>query len=1075
VFDTTGILNGQIVARYVVDPSKKFFEVVKEFADSAAYRFSAKNHALQFVPQDSAPAAIVIDGSDKTFTPSRLQLKASEELVVNDAIVLGDIEPQGYMNEYFVGDGFTALYPLLSSVYGVDSSLLLDDDFGGSQIDPDKWTVYDTVNNWLQVSNGYLNALGGNNDGSYGVYIQSANLIPLEGQLRLTHGEFDFISASSGVIASLWSGTPNSSYTGCYFGIECAKSGGNTIIKPIVNGVVDGTQSLTVNYARRYIIRTLVNFNRVNRLTQSFSSLNSSGTVVVYGGVGTADTVDYTTIITEVNPSDGSVTNSYTWSNANAVMGTTDVFATYISLVLNDLHCTVSNITLSTPMQVRLEIKANGTSTWTTKLVGPNDIDAMDGLSPIATVVDSNSGASTKSSFLGSPQYNPGQASLQFFKDTTKQLSYIPQVGDLLHVSYRRAGACMGRVQDKASIASEGTLWSDNGIRSLVKMDFDPKPRTSEECELAAAALITDGGYQQYEGTYLQYANYGVTGEPVSGTILKFRNLPSGMPTVPAEEIHEVVTTMTCGNPLERFEHNITFGKPDRIRQLLAKFARQTDVFAPQDTAEIPNFVELSALGTTSVGDITAPTLDSWTSSNLNFNTNQAAPSGGGFEVRYTDDGWGADDGRNLVLRTSSPTFAVPRTARGRICFVRAYDGRNKVLYSEDFTNAAWVKTSASVVNSTTTNPDGNTSFIGTNTFALNTGTIGQESGVAAASKLAVFSLALKGTVGQQVTIQLRNNAGAVIAASSAVTFTGSWQRASVSFTFAGGAVGNISAYISAVTANTFSLSRASLEVGTLTETVYCKTNSTVYGAFSRYAAGLRVQFPLIPPVVDGVTITYVDVTKPIITVALPANQQDIWTMEGRDSDNSTVLYKKDLVAAGFDINFTKSGNATRSLSFFVYTINLLGEYGTAFHATATIPTPSISGLAVDEDIHSLKWTGANSPLYRVQIDKVDTTYANLSVNTSTVDPLWPLSPLDFFLQRYVKITPYDAIGDGTPATVSHLYTPTAVVEFNNNEVQSVGPPPTPTTDPTVTAPYTNYPADYIGFSWSDYAYNKGR
>jgi hypothetical protein len=1076
-FDVTGVTAGKTIARYVVDPSKTFSDVVKEFTELSAYRFWANDFKLFFQQQDTTPSPMIIDGSNKHFTPANLTLTPSTEPIVNDAIVVGGIEPQGYMNEYFIGDSFTARYPMLSSVYGVDRSILLDDAFGGS-IDTAKWAEFDTVNDFIQLANGYVNVIGGTNNGVYGVYLQSANLLPLEGTMRLTHGEYDFVSASSGVVAGLWTTTPSSAYTGCIYAIECSKSAANTILKPIVNGVVDGSQTITVDYTKRYVMRTIANFTQVFRMQNSYSSVDSTGTVQSYGAGLSPCVASFTTTITEINPTTGVQSNQFIWQNSAISLTTAQTFAFYNPVVSNDLHCSFTNVTISVPMQAQLEIKAAGAGSYVPKLLGVNDIDAFDGQSPIATITDANSGATTRSSTLGTPQYNPGNAALQFFKDSTKQTATTPGVGDFIHLSYRRAGAAIGRVTNFTSIAAEAALWGDSGVRSLTKLDLQPLPRTAAEAEAAAAALITDGGFQHYEGTYEQWYNFGVTGQPMSGQILKFQNLAAAMPSITAEEIHEVVTTFeSTSGGTERFYFKVTFGRPDRLRQLLSAFNDTADVFAPQDTAEIPDATSLPAVGLAYAPDVTAPFLVSVGSTQLNFNTGQTAPAGGGFEIRYTDDEWGADDSKNLVLRTSSTTFVVPRTQRGKICFIRAYDARNKLLYSEDLTQSAWVKTSATIARTSSTNPDNDTSLIDAVTYSVNTGTVAQNTGITAASATATYSVSLKGTAGQQVTIQLRSNAGATIDATRTVTFTGNWQRESISFAYAGGAVGTIFAYLRAVTTNTFSVTRSSVEIATTFETAYVKTVSTVFGAYSRYSAGLRVAFPLIPPDISSATFDYTDILHPVMTINLPAVQQDIWGIEIRASNDVTVLKKIDLIDATFIPTwiYDNSSIKTRSLDFYVHTYNLLGEYSTGLHITATIPTPTMTGLSVDDTTQQCNWTATSATEYLVETDKVSNAFANISFSGTIKATHAVLTPPEFFNQRWIRVTAKDAIGSGTNSVVSHVYTPTAVVSFGAGEVQSVATPATPTTDPSVPGAYAGYASDYIESSWKDYSVNSGR
>jgi hypothetical protein len=920
VFTTTNIANGPNLARYQPDPTKNFSDVVKEFATAANFRWAAKSNGLTFQSQSFVPATIVIDGNDKHFTPSRLQLKPRQEPVINDALILGDIEPQNYISEYFLGDGFTARFPLISSIFGVDSTLLLDEDFSGNSIDPNKWTIFDTVNNWMQTSNGFLNFTGGNNSGAYDVHLDSARLIPLEGNLRITHGEGDFVAASDGVIAGLWTQAVNSSFTGCLYGIRATKVGA-TQLNPIANGTVDSSQSLAINASHRYIMRTLVSFQKIFRMGQTYSYIAADGTVgtSVPFDTGSVSVVTFNTSIVEVDPTNGTIVSTTNWTNTVAGLAAGTTFATYVPGVSNDLHYTVTGITISTPMQAKLEKQAKGTTVFTQQILGANEVDSLDGLVPAATIIDSNQGAITQSSFLGTEQYNPGNAALNYFKDTAAQSSTVPQAGDIIHLTYRRAGVALARVQNTTSIAAEAAQWGDNGIRSITRKDLAPPPRTSAEAEAAAAALVQDSGYQHYEGTYVQPSGYSFTGEPVSGTILKFQNLPAVLPSaLQAEVITEVVTTIQHRVSPELFEHTITFGKTDRLAQLLSSFAKQTEVFSPTDTAFTPSAITTAnAANGVYTDDIVAPvwvdhendlsasfltasgmgsfsaanTIDElltnvawntnaavanatvqlnygaanahsvtsfrlfmsaagstanytvqysdngtvwntvatnfipslagwntvvwpyqnihqfwrllltntpgagpnvmqlrvWDADHIYFDAGQNPPTGGFFEVRYTDDSWGADDAKNLVFRPPTRQFNVFRSVRGKVCFIKAVDRRNRCLYSEDLTNAAWTKASATVARATGLNPDNQSSMIDAVTFSVNTGTVSQESNVAAASQNAIFSVSLKGTVGQQVTIQLRNNAGAVIAATKTVTFTGQWQRENISTTFAGG------------------------------------------------------------------------------------------------------------------------------------------------------------------------------------------------------------------------------------------------------------------------------------------------
>src|SRR5581483_9959003 len=829
LFNPASIWDGQKVARYKVDPAKKFSDVVKEFSDSSNYTFWAKNHVLFFQQIDALSSPLTLNGNSKHFTPSNLRIAPSDDRIINDAIVLGDIEPQSLVREYHVSDGFTGRFPLSFAPYGVDSTLLLDDDFSNSAIDTQKWTVNDLPNNYLQVSNGYLNALGGPNDGTYSVHLDSASLIPLEGYLRLTHGEYDFVSASDGVIASIWSQSVNPALTGCVYGIKVNKSGANTVLNPIAGGSVDGGSSLTVNYAHRYIFRTIITSVKEQRLLNDYAYRNADGTIGRFSDGGSSAAVDVQTIITEIDPSTADIIGTTTW-NHTVSLSSAQMYAYYVPVVTNDLHLSLTGITVSTPTQAQLSLLAKAanspfyTGAYQAKVVGPNEIDSFDGQAPVATITDSNNGAVTRSSQLGTPQWNPGAAALTFFKNSINQTTDIPPPGTIIRLVYRRAGASVARVQAAASINAEAAAWGDSGIRSVTRNDLTPRPRNSRECEMAAGAIVNDRSYQHYTGTYTQHSGYEFSTEPTSGTLLKFLNMPASFPSVQAEEISSVRSTLLLAKK-ELIQHELTFNAPDRVRQLLTEFAKPTDVFTPQDTAEVPQYIEPTGVLGAAPDDVQALELASWTSTQLSFNTNVAAPSGGGFEVRWTDESWGADDAKNLITRTSSQTFNVPRVSRNSIIFVKAYDVRNNLLWSEDLTQAAWTKTQCNVTKTTETNPDGDKGIISTVNF--NGGNVvavvQQATSVAASGKQFAFSVSMKGAAGTSVTVRVSNGTTNVV--NTSVPMTGNWMRKTFSGTF-GAVSGNITVHLQYQGSPAYSLkvTRASLELR-LTETVYCKTN----------------------------------------------------------------------------------------------------------------------------------------------------------------------------------------------------------------------------------------------------------
>jgi hypothetical protein len=288
---------------------------------------------------------------------------------------------------------------------------------------------------------------------------------------------------------------------------------------------------------------------------------------------------------------------------------------------------------------------------------------------------------------------------------------------------------------------------------------------------------------------------------------------------------------------------------------------------------------------------------------------------------------------------------------------------------------------------------------------------------------------------------------------------------------------------------------RASVETKTSVETIYCKTADAgtanvalaAYGANSRYAASVKCNYPLIPNSPTAfVDIT--DVTNPVINAVLPSVSEDVWGVEIRASDNSTVLYHDDLTDAGYSPLYTVVNNVTRSLDFYAYTYNLLGEYSSSYHLTYTIPSPSVSGLSVDDATKTVQWTGNNCTSYLIEVDTTSSAFSHLalsskiarpvsgSTSTATTDTYFPLPDTQFFPQRWIRVTGVDALGSGTPASISHVYTPTAVVSFGSGEAVSIPAPATPATDPVIpTGLAGKFDAEVIKTSWANYRFNQER
>jgi uncharacterized protein (TIGR02217 family) len=148
----------------------------------------------------------------------------------------------------------------------------------------------------------------------------------------------------------------------------------------------------------------------------------------------------------------------------------------------------------------------------------------------------------------------------------------------------------------------------------------------------------------------------------------------------------------------------------------------------------------------------------------------------------------------------------------------------NLITYSEQFGNAAWVKSSATVTDNFTAAPDGATTAdkidlsASTTAYVLNTA-----SATVAASTNYCFSVWLRGTPGQTVYLQLACDTGI---AGAFVTLTASFARYYVAGATGGAPTGNPKGFIQRNTTGTATILYAwgaQIEIG-LTPTAYIKT-----------------------------------------------------------------------------------------------------------------------------------------------------------------------------------------------------------------------------------------------------------
>lgn len=1337
--DVSNIGTGVIIPRYTVDPSQHFSDVVTDFCTSTNYRFEVVDQKAYFQPMDVNQKSVLVDANSKYFTPSKLEVSATADPIVNDVIVTGGVEPQGKMVELFVSDGATAQFPLASSVYGTDSALILDETFNGTSIDSAKWTVYDPTNLNLVQAGGLLNCLGGNRDNT-SVRIEAANLIPLEGHVKITHGEFTFSRPSSGLLGAIFPKGLSGNLNNAIYGITVValNAARSSVVNawdsaatysrfyPFKNGT-DYSRWMDIGFSRNYIIKTQIDFKFDIRQYAAYIGLNQNGEPALATVAPGYDTANVQTTITEIDPSTGKVTNRVVWNDS---LTTAQSQAVYALMVSQELHCTVSNTTISMPMQVLLQHKAPDkpvgnnytgsggtlsispnpappgtatlTITWTNskgnpidirrgsptgptvfnpfyyftdqpangsanfspndgvmtpgtefylidkntsqvlayaqlsqsatisqpqgnpyvaKLIGPNELDDQSGALPVATITGSNSGVTTKQSNTGSTNLNPGQATLSYYKSTEKLESNIPPAGTRIRLEYQRPGAAIGRTQDPRSVNKESAGWGDDGVRSLTRNDLNPAPRTSYDCELAAAALVQANSYQHYSGNYTMPSGPWFTEEPKAGAVVKFLNMSRYPDTLPsdlvAEPITQVVTTFDHSLQKEYFTHKISFGPMDALSRLLRKFKRQDSVFAPKDSVEIPDAQHVLLTGTPTAAAV--PFIDNWASGGLNqfyracenlyynptmltglfpsvtagtvslqssnrstnnymvqvgagsaayqditgltpgvryyasawvqgsspsataktasiyfhdidnqstilaaayqdsrtvawqqIKANFIAPSNGkvrfhmyngeqsgslnfeapvltsdpnnfayngnALEVRYSDSQWGPDSGTNLVCRSYTGNFGVPRNTRGRLFYVKAYSQVNYQHYSDDLTG--W----PSISNTTATlvqqrDSDGDLSYVSKLVSGGSNGNKYQAAYVCPkANEYFTATALVKGAKGSWVQLNFGGTHGdgsPEIVYGPQVTLTGGWQEVSWTYKFTANCEQGLNTGINFAPNSTLYVTKVQAQRsnffgnGTPTNLPLGLHKNLLwgYGPLSKYAYGVHNALPLIP-LPPTATVDVTDIRNPVISLNLPAALQDVWGIEIRASDNTTVLIRYDLTDPDYyqsvagnstakpnyaNPKYILKGNTSRSGGYYVYTYNILGEYSTGTYVSFDKGIPNVTYIAVDNPSKVLVVVFNNAVGIHVDIQRpAGTNVYGLDVPTTARSGTFYWNIPDDYFFKYGRFfaQAYDEFGRaGAQLSVDHTYQPAGVVEFNANEVAYITPPTNNATD----------------------------
>ncbi len=629
-FDTTAVAEGARIPVFRANPEAAWSDVARELAERSGFYYRVLDGKVIFQSIGDA-AGIVVDERDRHFRPESLEIHPLGNAIQNDVTVFGAIEPQAFVQEHFVGDGFTSKFLLSALVFGAESARLLADDFTGASLDPIRWQETDPGDH-IRLFEGRLNVTGGS--GTLGeTTLLARQVVELAGELEIIHGEYEFVSPSRGILGGVYDHATLAA-ANCLVGFDVAPMPNATRLRALVRGVVQPLEVVT-QANHHYILVTRLSADQPFRVPQSFARSD--------GALGSSELTARVQVTLEVhdldlaNPTLPAVTVLYT-----ATLDDLPAVALYAPINSADLHLVVNFLQMARPVQARLITQKPGEPPRTRRLgFGIAGQDATITADP-----------------------NQNQWALEFYPDT------IPVSGERITLYYREAGRARARVRDAASIAREAALAGDNGVRTAVLQDLTPMPRTSAEAEVAALAYLSDHTAPRYEGRYTTWSDF-TEQFPRSGRRLEIRN-ESRYPPFRAlvrkvsSEFRELVS--------ERILHTLEFGSPSRIEEMLRRLVPTTDRLQPEEPLELPA-VDATELDGRFVADFAGATLAGVAPTHYLIDMGAPPPGEGTFEVRRSDQGWSSktSDGsvQNLLATAPTQTFVVTRNARRHVFFIR--------------------------------------------------------------------------------------------------------------------------------------------------------------------------------------------------------------------------------------------------------------------------------------------------------------------------------------------------------------------------------------------------------------------
>jgi hypothetical protein len=628
---TGGLSGGRTLGVFAPTAAAPWSRNAGTLASSTYSAYRALNGLLSLTP--AATVTHALSDGDGTLSVAGLKTAAVRELA-NDVTVSGEMEPAAYWTELFVGDGVTSAFALDGEPTAPNAghASLIDDSFNAGVFDLETWALTDPGSH-LSLGAGGLVLNGGNGlDGQ--TTLAAYDPLELGGTILLELAGVALNPGSAGLLGGLYQGT--TLQANCFAGFSMTQSGGNTVLQPLVNGLLTGTP-FTVTPGHLYTLRLHLHCPQIARVKQLFYA-TVDGTVSQFGG-GVVDAP--LSLVFEVrdlaSASNTPVTVLYDGAVASAPVQANVVAANSIQL-----YGSVGAVILTRTGSAWITTTDPTTGAVATQLAGTS----ADGVACRVT-----------SSATGAVTFFPGQ---------------VPVANQRIAVQYRGRRRAVARLADAASIAAEAASGSVGTARWVGKV-LRPLARTSEDCANAAQAILgfATNRAAAVTGSYVAVNPPGTDIWP--GDVLALT--ANGSTT---SVLVRKVTIDEQGAAPEALTYRIAFANDwaEGLGIALSE-AIAADALLPQTAAAPAVLANLQQLAVTS----TSP-------SALSVDAGTDPPAGGGFEVRRHDGAFGTGSGASgagdLVLRSPVRGFSIPRAAFEEKFFVRMYDASTPPLYSRE-------------------------------------------------------------------------------------------------------------------------------------------------------------------------------------------------------------------------------------------------------------------------------------------------------------------------------------------------------------------------------------------------------